>query len=114
MIIKKFNEIINEEMTSKASLLDGDIKLYRLTSHNILDLSSPGEYYLNSKSKLDPKILKKSGGDLYVVTVKCNSSNIDLDKSEKECAKLDNNGIVAVKNDNKCELVSVEPFTTKK
>lgn len=103
MKIKRFTESqSNEEVT-----------LYRLTSHPVIDLSEPGEFYVNSKSKLDPSMLKKKSKDLYLITVKTNSSNIDDDASEKECAKYNSNGIVAVKNDKKCELVKVEPYINK-
>jgi len=38
---------------------------------------------------------------------------IDLDNSDKECAKLDCDCIVSVKDDEKCEIVSVVPYTNK-
>lgn len=110
MEIKKFDKYsINEGKASKASKLDGEFTLYRLVS-NVLDLSAPGEFYVYGKSNLDTKFLKKDKKDLFVVAVKCDSKNIDIDKSEKECAKFNNDNIVAVKSEDKCELVSVQPF----
>lgn len=106
MKIKRFNE----SLSIKAEKIDGEITLYRLSSHSVIDLLEPGNYYVTSKSELDPKILKNKNKDLFVIKVKTNSSNIDLKKSEEECSKNNNTKIVVVKNDNKCELISVEPY----
>lgn len=105
----KFNEAI-KPVASKASKYTGDITLYRLTSHSVVDLAGPGSYYVSSKSSVDPNHLDKKGSDLYLITVKCPSSNIDLDKSEKEIAKLKCPSIVVVKDDKKCDLIKVEPY----
>lgn len=121
MRLKKFNKFkINEseelmeapvETGSKASTLTGEVTLYRLTSHPVVDLSSPGEYYVCDKGDIDPTILdKKEGSELYLITVTCDSSNIDLDKSELEIANLGNDSIVAVKSDNDCKVISVTPY----
>lgn len=114
MRIKKFNKFkINESVAteSKASTLTGEVTLYRLTSHPVVDLSQPGEYYVCDKGDIDPNILDKSeGSELYLITVTCDSSNIDLDKSEMEIANLGNDSIVAVKNDNACKVISVTPY----
>ena len=106
MKIKKFNE----SSSSKAAKLEGNVKLYRLASHSVIDLSNPGDFYFTSKSSIDPEILTRKGKDLYLITVKTDSSNIDIDKSEKECAKRNINDIVVVKNDKKCEVIKAEPF----
>lgn len=107
MKIKRFNE----SLSIKAENIDGEITLYRLSSHSVIDLSEPGEYYVTSKSELDPEMLKnKKSKELFIIKVKTDSSNIDLEKSEKECSKFNNTKIVAVKNDNKCKLISVEPY----
>ncbi len=55
MKIKRFNE----SLSIKAENIDGDVILYRLSSHSVIDLSEPGEYYVSSKSELDPEIAKK-------------------------------------------------------
>jgi hypothetical protein len=47
---------------------------------------------------------------LYLITAKCDSSNIDVQKSEMECGKLNCDCIVAVKDDSKVEVLSVEPY----
>ena len=113
-MIKRFNNFeINEKVSpiaSKASKLSGDVTLYRLTSHSVVDLDEPGSYYMSSKSEVDPDHLEKKGKSLYLITVKCPSSNIDLDKSEKEIAKLKCSSVVVVKDDKKCDLVKVEPY----
>ena len=125
MRLKKFNKFkINEseeimeapvETGSKASTLTGEITLYRLTSHSVVDLSSPGEYYVSDKADIDPSILdNKESSELYLITVTCDSSNIDLDKSELEIANLGNDSIVAVKSDNNCHIISVTPYGNDK
>ena len=53
---------------------------------------------------------KKESSELYLITVTCDSSNIDLDKSEMEIANLGNDSIVAVKDDNVCKVISVTPY----
>ena len=114
MRFKKFNNFsINEstDVACKASTLTGEVTLYRLTSHPVVDLSQPGEYYVCSIDDVDPNLLeKKDGGELYLITVKTDSSNINLDESEKECAKNNTDSIVAVNDDTKCEVVGVTPF----
>ena len=110
MRIKKFNNFGINEAKSEASKLKGEVTLYRLTSHSVVDLSQPGEFYVAKKSDVNPDLLDKRGKDLYLITVKCDSSNIDLDESEKESAKLNCDCIVVVKDDNKCEVISVEPY----
>ncbi len=104
MKIKRFNEAATEKHEN--------VNLYRLSAYPVIDLSEPGDYYVTSKSALDSKLLKSKGkkGDLYVINVKTNSNNIDLDKSDVERAKFNNNKIVVVKDDKKCELIKVEPF----
>ena len=115
MRLKKFNTFkINENVDApsiKASELTGEVTLYRLTSHSVVDLSQPGEYYVCDKGDVDPSILDKKGGsELYLITVTCDSSNIDLDKSEAEVAKTNNSSVVAIKDSNACEVVSVTPY----
>ena len=116
MRLKRFNEI-NESVKPKASKIskvvsDGHstLALYRLTSHPVLDLSEPGEYYVYVKSDINPSMLDKKGKDMFIITVNCPASNVDLDKSEMECAKHDCDSIVVVKDDKKCEVISVEPY----
>lgn len=91
----------------------GDKTLYRLLSHPVVDLSKPGRFYVSSKGKLDPSILKKKGDNLYVATVTCPAANVDEAASERESAKHDRSGIVVVKDDAKCQVVKVEPFDKK-
>ncbi len=120
-IIKNFNKFsVNESQVEtemelsteiKAENLTGEVTLYRLTSHPVVDLSSPGEYYVCDKSDVDPKLLDNSeGNELYLITVKCNSNNIDLQKSKTEANSLGNGSIVAVKDDKQCQVVSVQPY----
>lgn len=105
-------ELVNDEAVAiKASELTGEVTLYRLTSHPVVDLSSPGEYYVCDKADVDPNILdKKEGSELYLLTVKTNSDNIDLQESEKEASEHGNDSIVAVKDSSKCKVISVEPY----
>ena len=88
----------------------GNITLYRLTSHPVVDLSAPGEYYVKSLEDVSPEFLDNKGGEYFLITVSCQSDNIDPTKSEEECAKHNCDGIVAVTDDTKCEIVSVEPY----
>ena len=106
-----FGDTVDTNTEIKATELSGEVTLYRLTSHPVVDLSSPGEYYVCDKADVDPNLLDKSEGEeLYLITVKCNSNNIDLKKSEEECTNLGNNSIVAVKDDKQCQIVSVQPY----
>ena len=109
----KINENIDSAETPssyKASSLTGEVTLYRLTSHSVLDLSEPGEFYFSDREKVNPDFLENKGSELYLITAKCDSSNIDVQKSEMECGKLDCDCIVAVKDDSKVEVLSVEPY----
>lgn len=106
----KINENSESPVTCKASELTGEVTLYRLTSHAVVDMSEPGEFYFSDKEKVNPEFLENKGTDLYLITAKCDASNIDLDKSEMECGKLDCDCIVAVKDDSKVEVLSVEPY----
>ena len=115
MRLKRFNEV-NESIKPKASKISkvvdksSTLVLYRLTSHSVLDLSEPGEYYVHVKSDINPSMLNKKGKDMFIITVKCPASNVDVDKSELECVKQNCNSVVAVKDDKKCEVISVEPY----
>lgn len=107
--IKRFNE--NATVACKASELTGEVTLYRLTSHPVVDLASPGEYYVCDKGDVDPNILdNKEGSELYLITVKTDSSNVDVDSSEKESARLNHESIVAVKDSSKCKVLGVAPY----
>jgi len=105
------NENIDSNPTCKASQLTGDVTLYRLTSHPVVDLSAPGEYYFSDIENVNPSFLdNQQASELFLITVKCNSSNIDVQKSDVECGKLNCDCIVAVKDDKACEILSVEPY----
>ena len=112
MKLKNFSNFqkVYEAFESKASKLSGEVTLYRLTSHPVVDLSDPGEFYVSSQSDIDPKLLEKPGSELFLITVKTTSDNIDLDESEKECVKHNVDSIVSVKDSEKCEVVKVEPY----
>lgn len=123
-LIKNYDKFINEaqsipeapvETTTggscKCAGLNGEVELYRLTSHPVVDLSQPGEYYVCDKESLSPELLsKKDGDEFFVITVKCDSSNIDVECSEKECSEKGCDACVCIKDDTQCEIVSVEPF----
>jgi hypothetical protein len=86
-------------------------ELYRLTTHSVVDLSQPGEFYFSDINDVNPDFLENQDYDeLFLITVKCDESNIDAEKSEKESAKLNCDCIVVVKDDKKCEVISVEPY----
>lgn len=115
-VIKSFGSFkVNEgAMSYKYSDLieegNGVVTLYRLTSHPVVDLSEPGEFYVCDISSVDPNLLDKKGSEMFLITVRCDASNIDGPKSEQECEKLNNPCIVAVKDDKKCEVVSAVPY----
>ena len=52
MKLKKFNNFLNENLEGpQDTVVDtptGEITLYRLTSHSVVDLNDPGEFYVNS------------------------------------------------------------------
>ncbi len=89
--------------------VDKSVELYRLTNP-IVDLESPGEYYFTDKNKIQDDLLKNSSDNLFLITVKCNSSNIDNQKSEEESNRLGNENIAVVKDPSDCEIVSVVPY----
>ena len=88
----------------------GSMTLYRLTSHPVIDLSAPGEFYVSKLEDVNPDLLENPGTELFLLTVECPSDNIDYDISEQECAKHNCECIVAVKDDTKCEVVKVEHY----
>lgn len=112
MRLKNFSNYqkLYEAFESKASKLSGQVTLYRLTSHSVVDLSDPGEFYVASLEDVDPNLLEKKSSELFLITVNTDSSNIDLDESEKECAKHNSDSIVSVKDSGKCEVIKVEPY----
>ena len=110
MKLKKFNNFkLNEDLDIVEPT--GEVTLYRLTSHSVVDLSDPGEFYVNSQQALDPSLLDKPGTDLFVITVTTDGSNIDTEGSEKEAAKHNNESVVMVKDSTKCEIVTIVPYT---
>ena len=88
----------------------GTMTLYRLTSHPVVDLSAPGEFYVSKLEDVNPDLLENPGTELFLLTVECPGDNVDTEKSEQECAKHNCECIVAVKDDTKCEVVKVEPY----
>lgn len=112
MKIKKLYEWVNDSESASYEFedLEGDITLFRLTSHSVVDLSEPGEFYVCDENDIDPDILDNKSNDLYLITVTTNSDNIDEEKSRSECDEKNNMFIVAVKDDSKCRLVSAAPF----
>ena len=88
----------------------GYMTLYRLTSHPVVDLSAPGEFYVSKLEDVNPDLLENPGNELFLLTVECPADNVDTEKSEQECAKHNWECIVAVKDDTKCEVVKVEPY----
>ena len=115
MKLKKFNNFLNENLEGpQDTVIDtptGEMTLYRLTSHSVVDLNDPGEFYVNSPEAVDPKLLDKPGQDLFLITVTTDASNIDAEGTEREAAKHDSDSIVVVKDSTKCEIVTVVPYT---
>lgn len=115
MILKKFNDFrLNEDLEGPQDINleqpQGDVTLYRLTSHSVVDLNDPGEFYVSSQDAVDPKLLDKPGTDLFLITITTDSTNIDSEKSKQESQKLGNESVVAVKDSTKCEVINIVPF----
>lgn len=113
MKILRFYESLSTQKC-KASILSGNVVLYRLTSHPVVDLDKPGEYYVCDKLSINPEILDKNDVDpsnIYIISVKCDSSNIDIENSEIECNKLNDPNIIVVKDSSQCEVISVIPYS---
>jgi hypothetical protein len=115
MKLKKFNNFLNENLEGpQDAVVDtptGEITLYRLTSHSVVDLNDPGEFYVNSPESVDPSLLDKPGQDLFLITVTTDGSNIDVEGSKAEAEKQGNDAVVMVKDSTKCEIVTVVPYT---
>lgn len=113
-IIKRFDRFsINENLnviSCKASNLTGEVTLYRLTSHPVVNLSEPGEYYVCDVESINPDLLDNKDGNLFLITVKTIAENIDIERSNQECIRLGEDSIVAVKSDSACEVESVTPY----
>ena len=63
MKLKKFDSFLNEDLQDlqgpQDSIVDtptGEVTLYRLTSHSVVDLNDPGEFYVNSPESVDPNL----------------------------------------------------------
>jgi len=110
MIIKKFSSFNESESNYAFEKLTGKLTLYRLTSHPVINLSEPGEYYVCNKESITPVLLDKKGGEIFLITVTCDANNIDPIKSKEECDTKSNLNIVAVKDDSKCDVVSATPY----
>ena len=97
---------------SKCHDLSGEVELYRLTSHPVVDLSEPGEYYVSDLNAVSPELLDNphSGEELFVITVKTDSSNIDCDRSDQTCQEKSCDSCICVVDDSKCKIVDVKPF----
>ena|ERR1035437_3294015 len=110
--IKSFKNFENKSINESCGCesMQGEINLYRLTSHPIVNLSEPGEYYVCDEDSVDPNLLDNNEGDLFLICVKTNSDNIDIEKSKIECERLGNDCIVAVKDDSLCKVESVNPY----
>jgi hypothetical protein len=115
MKLKKFNNFLNENLEGpQDTVVDtptGEVTLYRLTSHSVVDLNDPGEFYVNSPESVDPRLLDKPGQDLFLITVTTDGSNIDVEGSKAEAEKQGNDAVVMVKDSTKCEIVTVVPYT---
>jgi hypothetical protein len=115
MKLKKFNNFLNENLEGpQDTVVDtptGEVTLYRLTSHSVVDLNDPGEFYVNSPESVDPSLLDKPGQDLFLITVTTDGSNIDVEGSKAEAEKQGNDAVVMVKDSTKCEIVTVVPYT---
>jgi len=114
MALKKFNSFqINEDFDNQieaTEIATGETTLYRLTSHSVIDLNDPGEFYFSNKEAVTPDLLDNKGSELFLLTVKTDVSNIDKEASEKEAVSHGNESIVVVKDSTLCSVVSVAPF----
>jgi len=107
MIIKKFNELINESKSVNESMT-----LYRvvpLKNKEKLDVNEPGKYFVDSKSKIKDLTLKGKASDYYLITIKASTEDIDKTASDKE-SEVQGTKVVALKSGADKEVVKVEPY----
>lgn len=104
MIIKKFNELLNESVNESTTLY----RVVPLKSTEKLNVNDPGKYYVTSKSSLKDVKLKKAS-DYYLITVKANTEDIDKKESEKETEILGSKVVALSKSASK-EIVKIEPY----
>lgn len=111
MALKKFNSFqVNENVDVQAAPETGEITLYRLTSHSVVDLNDPGEFYVSNREAVTPELLDKKGSEMFLLIVKTDVSNIDNEASKREAESHGNDAIVVVKDSTLCSVVSVVPF----
>lgn len=113
MALKKFNNFqINEDVDAQVApeVSTGETTLYRLTSHSVVDLNDPGEFYVSSQDAVTPELLDNKGSEMFLLIVKTDSSNIDAEASQREAQSHGNESIVVVKDSTLCSVVSVVPF----
>ena len=105
MSVFKFTEFINESKGTEMTLY----RVVPIKDKDKLDVNEPGIYFVSSKGKIKDLKLKSKSGDMYLMTVKANSSDIDEKASEKES---ENQGfkVVALKDESDAEIVKVEPY----
>jgi hypothetical protein len=106
MRIKRFNESKINESTAI---------LYRLVSvpqgeHLVVNTKDPGKYYFKSEGDVDPTVLDNhQGGELHIIKVETDASNIDDSASNQES---DKNGCdcVVLKDSSDAEIVEITPY----
>lgn len=103
--MKKFTKFqkLNENNSKK-------ITVFRLLSHNVIDLDSIGKYWVSNKNDLDPKKLIKQNDIYYAITADINESNIDLDKSNMESKLIGVDSVIVLKDDKDYDLIKLEIF----
>lgn len=113
-IIKKYENFSQNEdlLSTNVEVSNGLLTLYRLTSHSVVDLLEPGNYYVSNIDDISPELLssENQGSELFLITVSCPKDNVDNELSEVECSKHNCDSIISVKDDSKCTVVKVEPF----
>lgn len=113
MKLKKFNSFqINEDVDNQleAQVATGEQTLYRLTSHSVVDLNDPGEFYVSSEEAITPELLDNKGSEIFLIIVKTDASNIDIEASKRESESHGNKSIIVVKDSSLCSVVSLVPF----
>ena len=110
MKIKRFNESVQS--------VNENVTLYRLVSVPkgeplVVDTESPGKFYFNNETGIDPSLLKNDGGDLHVIKITTPSDNIDSEASKSESdanGKQIGNAIVVLSDPTLAEVESITPY----
>jgi hypothetical protein len=100
-VLKTYEKFLLKEDVEMPEVMDapevetptsGTMTLYRLTSHPVVDLSAPGEFYVSKLEDVNPDLLENPGNELFLLTVECPADNVDTEKPLRIPSKGFSNG----------------------